>query len=74
MRYAAPTAVEYVMRLTEQGVSADFIAVQKMIYRVARMNVSAFPNRSIRRLTGAPAPTFTKFAEREKSAWTRSSR
>jgi hypothetical protein len=56
------------MRLTEQGVSADFIAVQKMIYRVARMNVSAFPSRSIRRLTGAPAPTFTKFAEREKSA------
>ena len=53
--------------------SADFIAVQKMIYRVVRMNVSAFPNRSIRRLTGAPATTFAQFAEREKSAWTRSS-
>ena len=74
VRYAAPTAVEYERRLTEQGASAHFIAVQKMIYRVVRMNVSAFPNRSIRRLTGAPATTFAKFAEREKSAWTRSSR
>lgn len=71
VRYAAPTPAEYVERLTEQGASADFIAVQKMIYRVVRMNVSAFPNRTIRRLTGAPATTFARFAEREKRTWER---
>lgn len=74
VRYAAPTAAEYVARLTEQGASADFIAVQKMIYRVVRMNVSAFPNRTIRHLTGAPATTFAAFAEREKDTWKRDGR
>lgn len=71
VRYTAPTAAEHARRLTEQGAPADFIAVQKMIYRVVRMNVSAFPNHAIRRLTGAPATTFAEFAEREQAAWKR---
>lgn len=71
VRYAAPSPAAYVKRLVEQGLSSDFIAVQKMIYRVVRMNVSAFPNRTIRRLTGAPATTFAQFAEREKEIWQR---
>ena len=71
MRYAAPSVEEYVARLTEQGASAEYIEVQKMIYRVVRMNVSARPNRRIRRLTGRPATTFAGFAEREKAVWAR---
>ncbi|MET3767442.1 uncharacterized protein YbjT (DUF2867 family) [Marisediminicola sp. UYEF4] len=71
VRYAAPSAQEYVARLTGQGAPADYIEVQKMIYRVVRANVSALPNRSIRRLTGRPATTFAQFAEREKAVWAR---
>jgi len=72
VRYAAPTAAEYAARLAEQGAPADYIDVQKMIYKVVRMNVSAFPNRTIRKLTGDPATTFVQFAEREKAQWARS--
>lgn len=71
VRYAAPSVEAYVARLTEQGAPADYIEVQKMIYRVVRMNVSALPNRTIRRLTGRPATTFPEFAEREKAVWGR---
>ena len=71
VRYASPSVEDYVARLTEQGAPADYIEVQKMIYRVVRMNVSALPNRSIRRLTGRPAMTFAQFAEREKAVWAR---
>jgi len=72
VRYAAPTVAEYAARLAEQGAPADYIDVQKMIYKVVRMNVSAFPNRTIRKLTGDPATTFVQFAEREKVQWARS--
>ena len=72
VRYAAPTTAEYGARLAEQGAPADYIDVQKMIYKVVRMNVSAFPNRTIRKLTGDPATTFVQFAEREKAQWARS--
>ncbi|MCY7413529.1 MAG: SDR family oxidoreductase [Salinibacterium sp.] len=72
VRYAAPSAAEYAARLVEQGAAADYIDVQKMIYKVVRMNVSAFPNRTIRKLTGEPATTFVQFAEREKAQWARS--
>ena len=71
MRYASPTADEYVDRIRQQGQPDDYIDVQRMIYRVVRTNVSAFPNRTIRHLTGAPATTFAQFAEREKSSWAR---
>lgn len=69
--YTRPTVDEYVALLEEQGASADYIEVQKMIYRVVRLNVSAFPNRTVRRLTGAPATTFAEFAHRERLVWTR---
>jgi uncharacterized protein YbjT (DUF2867 family) len=69
--YKQPTVEEYVERLTASGAAQDYIDVQKMIYRVVRMNVSAFPNRTVRRITGAPATTFAQFAEREKDVWAR---
>jgi len=46
------------------------IDVQKMIYRVVRLNISAIPNRAIRRLTGTPATTFAEFVRDNRSAWT----
>jgi uncharacterized protein YbjT (DUF2867 family) len=71
VRYAAPTPAEYAQRLVEQGAAADYVEVQKMIYRVVRLNVSALPNRAIRRLTGRPATTFAEFARREAAVWRR---
>ena len=74
VRYAAPTVDQYVERLEGDGAAADYIQVQKMIYRLVRTNASAFPNRRIRHLTGTPATTFEEFARREQSAWTRQPR
>ncbi|MGX1702206.1 SDR family oxidoreductase [Microbacterium sp. NPDC055357] len=71
IRYPRPTEQEYLARLAEQGAPADYIAVQRMIYRVVRFNVSAFPNRMVRKLTGRPATRFREFALRERSVWSR---
>lgn len=69
IRYRRPSVTEYLSRLRKQGKPEDYIAVQKMIYRIVRFNISALPNRSVRRLTGGPATTFAEFAARERSAW-----
>ena len=71
VHYCAPTAAEYAARLAAQGAPSDYIDVQNMIYRVVRMNLSALPTRTIRRLTGRPATTFAEFAAREKAVWAR---
>lgn len=67
--YARPTERDYLAHLVEQGKPADYVAVQRMIYRVVRMNVSARPNRSIRRLTGLPATTFADFVRHHQHLW-----
>ena len=69
IRYTRPSVDEYVQLLQQQGAAPDYIDVQKMIYKVVRLNVSAFPNRTVRRLTGAPATTFAQFAHRERAVW-----
>jgi Trk K+ transport system NAD-binding subunit len=69
--YPKPTVDEYVARLREQGAAEDYIEVQKMIYRIVRMNVSALPNRTVRKLTERPATTFAEFAARERQSWAR---
>ncbi|WP_430644774.1 SDR family oxidoreductase [Agromyces sp. GXS1127] len=71
IRYSRPAERDYLDRLREQGRPEDYIDVQRMIYRVVRLNVSAFPNRMVRKLTGRPATTFREFAERERAAWER---
>ena len=71
IRYARPSEAEYLARLEDEGMPDDYISVQKMIYRVVRFNISAFPNRSVRRLTGRRATTFREFAVREQEAWRR---
>ena len=41
-----------------------------MIYRVVRLNISAFTNRDVRKLNGAPATTFADFVHDHRQAWT----
>jgi uncharacterized protein YbjT (DUF2867 family) len=69
IRYARPTEAEYLQRLRVRGYPEDYIAVQKMIHRVVRLNVSALPNRSIRRLTGQPATRLARFIADHRNAW-----
>ena len=71
IRYARPTEAQYLERLRAEGRPDDYIAVQKMIYRIVRLNISALPNRAVLKLTGRPATTFREFAEREKKVWQR---
>ncbi|PXA67101.1 NmrA family NAD(P)-binding protein [Cryobacterium arcticum] len=71
IHYARPSEREYLDRLRSEDRPGDYIDVQKMIYRIVRWNISAFPNRKIRQLTGRPATTFLEFAEREKAVWER---
>jgi uncharacterized protein YbjT (DUF2867 family) len=67
--YARPSEAEYLDRLRSQGQPEDYIAVQKMIHRVVRLNVSALPNRSVRRLTARPATPLAQFIADYRSAW-----
>lgn len=69
IRYERPSEDAYLAHLAATGAPADYIDVQRMIYRVVRLNISALPNRAVRRLTGRPATRFREFAERERSAW-----
>ena len=67
--YPRPTEHEYLAQLAADGRPADYVAVQKMIYRVVRLNASAAPNRSIRRLTGSPATRFDRFVADHRDLW-----
>ena len=68
--YARPSEKEYLAHLAARGEPEDYIAVQRMIYRVVRFNISALPNRSVRRLTGQPATTFREFVSDHADVWT----
>lgn len=70
--YTRPSERDYLAELTRQGSPADYIAVQRMIHRIVRMNVSAAPNRSIRRLTSRPATTLAEFVGDHAHVWARS--
>ncbi len=71
IRYARPSEAEYLDRLRSEGRPEDYVAVQKMIHAVVRLNVSALPNRSIRRLTGHPATHLDEFIADHRDAWER---
>ncbi|MFT3877440.1 MAG: SDR family oxidoreductase [Propioniciclava sp.] len=68
--YTRPSEDAYLAALAAQGYPDDYLAVQKMIYRVVRLNVSAFPNRAIRELTGRPATSFARFVHDHRATWT----
>lgn len=67
--YTRPTEADYLRRLADAGHPQDYIDVQKMIYRVVRMNISALPNRSVKKLTGVPATTFREFVADHRHVW-----
>lgn len=67
--YTRPSEREYLSELARQGRPDDYLAVQRMIYRIVRLNVSAMPNHSIRRLTGSPATTFAEFVRDHAAVW-----
>lgn len=52
IHYRRPSETKYLARLRKQGKPEDYIAVQKMIYRIVRSNISAYggtviaPNRT----------------------------
>jgi uncharacterized protein YbjT (DUF2867 family) len=69
IRYPRPSEADYLRRLADEGFPADYLEVQKMIYRVVRLNVSAFPNRTVRRLTGQPATSFEQFVRDYQQVW-----
>jgi len=67
--YTRPSEAHYLAALAAQDTPEDYIAVQKMIYRVVRLNVSAVPNHAVRRLTGDPATTFEAFVRDYRDVW-----
>ncbi len=69
IRYMRPSEHAYLAQLAADGAPADYIAVQKMIHKVVRLNVSAVPNRSIRRLTGAGATPLRQFVADTRTTW-----
>ena len=69
IRYSRPTETEYLDDLALHGADEQYLAVQKMIYRVVRYNLSAVPNRTIRRLTGAPATSLAEFVDDYRDVW-----
>lgn len=69
IRYLRPSEQQYLAALAADGWPPDYLAVQKMIYRVVRLNVSAMPNRTVRRLTGAPATRFDQFVRDHAGVW-----
>jgi len=69
IRYARPSADLYLAQLAADNLPKDYIAVQKMIHRVVRLNISAFPNHSIRKLTGRPATTLQQYVSDNTQVW-----
>ncbi len=69
IRYTRPSERDYLASLVAKGSPEDYVAVQKMIYRVVRMNVSALPNRGVRTLTGEPATRFEEFVRDHRQVW-----
>lgn len=69
--YARPTPDEYLEHLRRHGAPAEYIDVQKMIYRIVRLNVSAGTNRMVKRITGEPATTLRQFVADYRGAWER---
>lgn len=69
IRYTRPSEDEYLARLAAEGAPEDYIGVQRMIFRIVRMNVSAMPNRMVRKLTGEPATSLAQFVADYRAEW-----
>lgn len=69
IRYERPSEDAYLAQLAKDGAPQDYIDVQKMIHKVVRLNISAFPNRSVQKLTGRPATTLEQFVRDYADVW-----
>lgn len=69
VRYTRPSEAAYLAMLAAGGAPQDYLEVQRMIYRVVRLNVSALPNHKVRQLTGEPATTFEEFVRDHRTVW-----
>ncbi|WP_026552699.1 SDR family oxidoreductase [Arthrobacter sp. H20] len=69
IQYHRPSEDAYLSALAAEGASTDYIAVQKMIHKVVRLNVSAFPNRSVVKLSGHPATSLRQFVADFQRVW-----
>ncbi|TFC81677.1 SDR family oxidoreductase [Cryobacterium cheniae] len=69
IRYARPGEDLYLAQLAADNLPEDYIAVQKMIHRVVRLNISAFPNRKVRTLSGRPATTLHQYISDNRQVW-----
>ena len=69
IRYAKPSEDQFLAQLRADNFPADYVAVQKIIHRVVRLNISVFPNHSIRTLTGRPATTLRQCVADNTQAW-----
>jgi uncharacterized protein YbjT (DUF2867 family) len=69
IHYARPTEAEYLADLAARGADEEYLAVQKMIYRVVRWNLSVLPNHTIRRITGVPATSLSAFVHDNRAIW-----
>lgn len=67
--YARPSEAAYLAHLVREGTPDEYVAVQRTIHRIVRLNASAVPDRSVRRLTGEPATTLARFVQDYRSAW-----
>lgn len=67
--YTRPSEREHLAELARAGRPADYLEVQRMIYRIVRLNASALPNHSVRRLTGHPATTLAEFVRDHEQVW-----
>ncbi|MGB7962872.1 MAG: hypothetical protein WCF12_07955, partial [Propionicimonas sp.] len=67
--YTRPSERDYLAQLARQGSPDDYLAVQRMIYRIVRLNASAVPNRGVHRLTGHPATTLAEFVRDHAHVW-----
>ncbi|GAA1113504.1 SDR family oxidoreductase [Arthrobacter flavus] len=69
IQYDRPSEDDYLSRLVTDGASEDYIAVQKMIHKVVRLNLSALPNRAVRKISGQPATPLRQFVSDFRTVW-----
>lgn len=67
--YTHPSPAGYEQHLRDAGHPADYIAVQRMIYKIVRLGVSARSDHSVAKLTGQPARAFAEFVADYRATW-----
>jgi len=69
VHYTAVSEAEYLRLATEQGATAAESSAQVLCFRAVRRRLTAFPSRTVRRLTGRPATTVSEFVAEHRHTW-----